>query len=416
MQEMYKKGMVSIIMPCYNTAQYLEETIESVSKQSYKNYELICLDDGSTDNTLELLNSLKQKYNFIKVISNSNKRQGYERNEGVKLAQGEYIYYFDSDDLLKENCLERCVQCMEENQLDVLLFDGETFYDSEELAEKFPQYKTLYIRNEEYPEIYKGEDLYVLQRRKQGEFFVQPCMQMAKTEFIRKNKIAFPEWPMLEDNLYLIDLLLAAERVQCIKDRLYMRRMRDNSTVTTISEEYLQNRIYCFTHLAIETMKYLENYDCKSDVYQTLVEHVAIFNRHLQNCVNDLNGLDWNSQEACDEDINCQQMFPVLQHYDARLQKAIQDNKDKNERLKQANDRVKELNIKLLEENTKRKELNMKLLEENTKQKELNEKLRDVSIRLQEINKEKNELIAKLKKASTESAKLKLALRRANIR
>ena len=105
-----KEYGISVIMPCYNTEQYVEETLKSVLNQSFKDYEIICLNDGSTDGTLEILKRYQQSYPNIRVISSENHGVAYQRNTGVQCAQGKYIYYMDSDDLLKENCLETLYQ------------------------------------------------------------------------------------------------------------------------------------------------------------------------------------------------------------------------------------------------------------------------------------------------------------------
>ncbi len=86
-------------MPVYNDENYLEKSINSVINQSLKDIELICINDGSTDNSLKILKDLKRKYNFIKIMSQENKGSGEARNIGLKIAKGEYIAFLDSDDI-----------------------------------------------------------------------------------------------------------------------------------------------------------------------------------------------------------------------------------------------------------------------------------------------------------------------------
>lgn len=90
---------VSIIMPIYNGAEFLEKSIESVSKQTLKDIELICVDDGSEDNTLEVLEKLKEKYSFIRILTQENQGSGKARNYGIDEACGEYIAFLDADDI-----------------------------------------------------------------------------------------------------------------------------------------------------------------------------------------------------------------------------------------------------------------------------------------------------------------------------
>lgn len=94
---------VSIIMPIYNGSEFLEKSIESVSKQTLEEIELICIDDGSTDNSLDLLRQLKEKYPFIKILTQENQGSGKARNYGMDEALGEYIAFLDADDIFVEN-------------------------------------------------------------------------------------------------------------------------------------------------------------------------------------------------------------------------------------------------------------------------------------------------------------------------
>ena len=108
-----KEYGISVIIPCYNVGQYVEETLKSVLNQSFKNYEIICLNDGSTDGTLEILNKYQSLYPYIQVFTGENHGVAYQRNKGVQRARGKYIYYLDGDDLIKENCLETLYQYAE---------------------------------------------------------------------------------------------------------------------------------------------------------------------------------------------------------------------------------------------------------------------------------------------------------------
>lgn len=95
--------LISIIIPVYNSEKYIAETIKSVLKQSYRNYEVIIIDDGSTDNSARIINGFR---NNCKIITKSNKGRSTARNDGLAVASGEYVLFLDSDDLLEEDALE----------------------------------------------------------------------------------------------------------------------------------------------------------------------------------------------------------------------------------------------------------------------------------------------------------------------
>ena len=99
---------VSIVIPVYNVEKYLEECIESAIKQSLNDIEIICINDGSTDSSLEILKKYEKKYSNIIVISQENKGLSASRNVGIRKAKGKYIYFLDSDDFIDTNSMELC--------------------------------------------------------------------------------------------------------------------------------------------------------------------------------------------------------------------------------------------------------------------------------------------------------------------
>lgn len=227
-----KEYGISVIMPCYNTEQYVEETLKSVLNQSFKDYEIICLNDGSTDGTLEILKRYQQSYPNIRVISSENHGSAYQRNTGVQCAQGKYIYYMDSDDLLKENCLETLYQYAEADNLDVVYFEADSFYETKEIEEAFPKFLTLYHRHKEYDGIYDGRNLYI-QMENAGDIKMSVGLQFTRRQFLQDNNIKFGTERYFEDNLYTVKVTLKAGKARCVRDNLYLRRVRANSIMTT---------------------------------------------------------------------------------------------------------------------------------------------------------------------------------------
>ena len=227
-----KEYGISVIMPCYNTEQYVEETLKSVLNQSFKDYEIICLNDGSTDGTLEILKRYQQSYPNIRVISSENHGIAYQRNTGVQCAQGKYIYYMDSDDLLKENCLETLYQYAEADNLDVVYFEADSFYETKDIEEAFAKFLTLYHRVKEYDGIYDGRNLYI-QMENAGDIKMSVGLQFTRHQFLLDNNIKFGMERYFEDNLYTVKVTLKAGKARCVRDNLYLRRVRANSTMTT---------------------------------------------------------------------------------------------------------------------------------------------------------------------------------------
>jgi glycosyltransferase involved in cell wall biosynthesis len=115
--------LVSVIIPCYNSQKYLAETLESVLSQSYINIELLCIDNGSTDTTLSILNTFKAKDSRIQVLFEAEKGASYARSLGMKNANGTYIQFLDSDDIISIDKLDLQIAHLQENDLDLVVSD-----------------------------------------------------------------------------------------------------------------------------------------------------------------------------------------------------------------------------------------------------------------------------------------------------
>lgn len=121
---------ISVIMPVYNVSEYLKETLDCVLSQSFRDFELIIIDDKSTDNTLQIAKTYAEKDNRIKVIPlPKNKKQGYARNLGIENARGEYISFIDGDDIPDEQFLEKLYSSITANNTDIAMCKFRTLDD-----------------------------------------------------------------------------------------------------------------------------------------------------------------------------------------------------------------------------------------------------------------------------------------------
>lgn len=112
--------LVSVIIPCYNAGKYIERALDSVCRQTYQNIEVICVNDGSTDNTLSILKKYKQEHGTgIRVFSIKNAGVSAARNIGLKNSYGEYILFLDADDIYADEYVENLVKALEKNNVDI---------------------------------------------------------------------------------------------------------------------------------------------------------------------------------------------------------------------------------------------------------------------------------------------------------
>ena len=118
-----KDDLISIIIPAYNVEKYIVKCLHSVSSQTYPNIEIIVVNDGSIDNTEDLIKKCKEEDSRIQCISQRNAGLPAARNQGLRYAQGEYIMFLDSDDWLEKQCCEISLNTIKKNDADIIIFD-----------------------------------------------------------------------------------------------------------------------------------------------------------------------------------------------------------------------------------------------------------------------------------------------------
>lgn len=380
-----KEYEISVIMPCYNTEQYVEETLKSVLNQSFKDYEIICLNDGSTDGTLEILKRYQQSYPNIRVISSENHGVAYQRNTGVQCAQGKYIYYMDSDDLLKENCLETLYQYAEADNLDVVYFEADSFYETKEIEEAFPQFLTLYHRHKEYDGIYDGRNLYI-QMENAGDVKMSVGLQFTRRQFLLDNNIKFGMERYFEDNLYTVQVMIKADKARCVRDNLYLRRVRANSIMTT-SENKM--RFESYLEVVRGLMQILE------EEKQDFVLQEAIYKRIRGTFINVYKDYLKVSEEEKEEFFG-EKGSPLylLTGMASFMNIEEVDRKKVSEKLKKAYAEKSEINAKLQRTYAEKSEINAKLHTTYEEKSKINAKLK----KAYEEKTERGEKLKKLRK------------------
>lgn len=223
---------VSVIIPVYNTEQYLEDSLNSILEQTLSDIEILCVDDGSTDGSLSILKKAAEQDPRVRILSQISCGQSAARNLGLKFSKGEYVYFFDSDDLLSKNALEELYKQAKKDDLECLLFDGDSFFESEHLEKEFSYYKTAYSRSATYPGVQDGPDMF-LKLQYNGEYTVQPCLYLFKRKYLEDNNIKFLNGVIYEDNLFSLQVHLQCQRAGHNPSIFFHRRVREGSTITS---------------------------------------------------------------------------------------------------------------------------------------------------------------------------------------
>lgn len=230
--------LVTIVVPVYNDEKYVAECLNSILSQSYRNIEIICVNDGSTDSSPLILEQFAERSDMfisIRVICQENGGLSVARNTGMKHAKGKYVYFLDSDDKLDwEDAILEMVLYAEEHRLDQLIFGCRIFADK-----KIPELIRRMEAEEEYHKIYsplknkvmKGTDLFV-KLVSSKHFFATQQTRFYRLSSLRDNNLSFPEGLLHEDNYMAPVSLRFAERTMIVDIRFLARRIRAGSIVT----------------------------------------------------------------------------------------------------------------------------------------------------------------------------------------
>lgn len=225
------KPKISIIIPIFNTGKYLIDCLDSIYKQSIKELEIICIDDGSTDDTPKILERYSKADSRIRILTQKNQGVSAARNTGLVIATGEYIQFLDSDDMLDSDALSYAFQQMVDKQLDVFYFDARTIFESVQLEAEKSSYKTYYYRENRYQDVQTGCQLFTI-LTKDGAFRPNGNLQMIRRDFLLQSGVKYIPGIVQEDNAFTAELMLHAQRVCHENKALYIRRLRSGSIMT----------------------------------------------------------------------------------------------------------------------------------------------------------------------------------------
>ena len=214
---------ITVIIPAYNVESYIEECLDSVVNQSFGDIEIVCVNDGSTDNTLDILNVYAEKDSRIRIINQTNHGLSYSRNIAMENARGEYICFLDADDYLDLDTLEKTYAISEEKSLDFVIFKLIDFDDETR------ELKADYYFDMPYLKRIVGDSVFSIDEVQENlyKMCVTAPGKLYRHDFIKDFK--FPEGLIFEDNAYFTELMFNAKRIYFLDEYLYFRRVRFSS-------------------------------------------------------------------------------------------------------------------------------------------------------------------------------------------
>lgn len=217
----------SIIMPIYNAATFLRESVNSIVSQDFDDYECLLIDDGSKDDSLQIMRELAEQYSQIRIFSHENHGPAYTRNVGIGKAQGEYLLFIDSDDCYVPGTLRRLHEQLSENHPDVLCFGYEEVEKKEEEICQGRQYAISEVTAYNTKEEVEKNGIDILEKR---VLVSSTCNKAYARDMLVKNKLRLPENIYLAEDLsFNISVLEYAESYLFVPE-VYYRYIHRNET------------------------------------------------------------------------------------------------------------------------------------------------------------------------------------------
>ena len=310
MSKSISKPFISVIIPAYNSAKFIRKCLNSAISQTFKDIEIICIDDCSEDNTAEILQEYANRDARIKIITNQTKQYaGISRNIGVEAAVGEYIFYLDSDDYLQENALETVYKASQKNPgIDVIITQL-----------NFINYYTgLQLKIPPIPNSYTNRIMNIQTDPDCIKFMNYAVIAiLIRRKMLIDNSILFKNYKSLEDVEYAHNLYIYAKNIIFLPDKVYNYRYNRRGSVAS--------KKYTNLNVLIDALKNLERHkeEIPEEVYKRF--RIILF-RSIGECTNDgysLSKISYNEFKYIYEDIIDHSLFsePEMKYCKAKYER-----------------------------------------------------------------------------------------------
>ena len=253
---------VSVVVPVHDVAEYLPECLDSLVRQTLKDIEIICVDDGSSDKSGEIAELYAARDDRFKVVRQKNLGLSVARNKGMSLAKGEYVYFLDGDDWLEPDALERLMRISDGLRLDQLIFSAQVFCDDAYKEEKAEDRRKAMERYYHVPP-------QVANRRMSGvsllerlidnrAFAASATLRLFRRAYLKNAKVLSPACLLHEDEYFTPISMAVAGMSMAIEDRFYHRRIRHGSI--TIAQNMVQKRLHSYHAIAMALKDYADKH------------------------------------------------------------------------------------------------------------------------------------------------------------
>lgn len=261
---MMKNPLVSIVVPCYNREKYIETCINSVLSQDYENWECIIINDGSKDNTLNLVRSFELKEKRIYVIDQENLGVSEARNKGIDHATGDFLFFLDSDDKLSNDVISTLVAAYENNDIITGVITAMAFADQsigDDSQVLHPKEDNITFENNNFE---------VLIRTMESGLTPVVQNRLYRKDFIDENHFRFKPGIVHEDELWFFETMLLAKNVKFVNKKTYFYRIDHQHSITkNLSDKNLESYIKIMEEIVL-------NY-AKNEHYHKIAKWYAVY-------------------------------------------------------------------------------------------------------------------------------------------
>lgn len=230
---------LSIIIPVYNVEKYLSKCLGSILEQPFKDLEVICVNDGSTDGSLDVLQKIKKNDDRVVIIDKKNEGSGIARNIGLSTAQGEYVYFIDSDDWLEDDVLAKIIAKADELQTDILVFGGLSYYNGKGQNGAYSKNK---LPKKYFGKVVSAKDI----KKDIFKFPSTAWTKLYRRSFLIKNEIKFQNIRAGQDQLPFFHSMITANRIAILPENIYCYQKNREGSVTSVKKKKSFSPIYVF--------------------------------------------------------------------------------------------------------------------------------------------------------------------------
>lgn len=226
-----RRPKVSVIVPVYNVEPYLEECLDSICNQTLREIEILCVNDGSTDESPSILAQYAERDCRIQILHQENQGLSAARNAGVRMSCGQYLYFCDSDDYIERDALQYLYAMAEQYEAQLIFFNHIPFADDGVDSQRLREARTYAHRWGGYSAICSGSEM-MKQMLRNGGWIVTAWGSMIRHDYFLEKQLEFPVGLLYEDNLYTFQATFLADRVCYAPRALYHYRIRKDSIMS----------------------------------------------------------------------------------------------------------------------------------------------------------------------------------------